>query len=123
MNYPIKGGVCIRHGAMVKRCSVDGCMNGVIKGGVCRRHGAKVKVKQCSSDGCTNNVQRRGVCRRHGAYRNDESTAFDLSCRSVFDETTATLPNHYATTAPGVQDASSIPPSEILCQVIDHFEV
>ena len=88
---------------------------------MCVTHGAK--VKRCSIDGCTNQVKKGGVCIRHGANRNDESTAFDLSCRSAFDESTATLLNHYATTASGVQDTSSVPPYEILCQVIDHVEV
>jgi len=46
-------------------------------------------------------------------------TAFDLSCRSAFDETTATLPNPRTS----VHNASSIPPSVILCQVTDYVEV
>eukprot|EP00984_Skeletonema_dohrnii_P023595 scaffold12683_cov144-Skeletonema_dohrnii-CCMP3373.AAC.6 len=67
-NKAQKGGICIKHGAKVKRCSVVECNNKAQKGGVCRRHGAK--VKRCSSEGCTNRIQRRGVCRRHGAYSN-----------------------------------------------------
>ncbi|KAK1748109.1 hypothetical protein QTG54_000048 [Skeletonema marinoi] len=64
-NNAQKGGVCKRHGAKVKRCSMEGCTNIARKGGVCIRHGAQ--QKRCSSEGCTNNAQQRGVCKRHGA--------------------------------------------------------
>jgi hypothetical protein len=30
--------VCVKHGAKVKRCSIDGCENGVQKDGTCIRH-------------------------------------------------------------------------------------
>jgi len=60
-----KGGVCIKHGASVKRCSNEGCTNQVVKGGVCMRHGAKRKL--CSKEGCTNQALKGGLCRRHGA--------------------------------------------------------
>eukprot|EP00984_Skeletonema_dohrnii_P024726 scaffold13857_cov76-Skeletonema_dohrnii-CCMP3373.AAC.3 len=43
-----KGGVCIRHGAKVKRCNSGGCTN---QGGVCRRHGAELKSCRCNSKG------------------------------------------------------------------------
>jgi hypothetical protein len=46
-----------------KRCSHEGCKNGVRKGGVCVTHGAK--IKQCSFEGCTNQVVKGGVCYRH----------------------------------------------------------
>jgi len=50
------GGVCIiRHGAKVKRCSWEGCMNKVVNGRVCH-HGAK--VKRCSSEGCIQQAQK-----------------------------------------------------------------
>eukprot|EP00984_Skeletonema_dohrnii_P024947 scaffold14090_cov83-Skeletonema_dohrnii-CCMP3373.AAC.3 len=39
-------------------------------GGVCIRHGAQVKRKLCSSEGRTNQAQRGGVCIRHGAKSN-----------------------------------------------------
>jgi len=122
-NYAKNGGVCMRHGAKIKRCKTTGCTNYSVKGGVCRRHGAK--VKRCNIEECTNVSVKGGVCRRHGAYRNphEESTAFDLSCKSVFDETTATLPNPRTTAASSVQNESSIPPSVILCQVTDYVEV
>jgi len=109
----------------VKQCSSEGCTTQSQQGGVCVRHGAKPKIKPCSSEGCTNQVRRRGLCRRHGAYRNphEQSTAFDLSYRSAFDETTATLPNPRTTAASCVQNASGIPPSVILCQVTDYVEV
>jgi hypothetical protein len=60
-----KGGVCIRHGAKVKRCSIEGCNNHAKIGGVCDKHGAKRKT--CSSEACTNQAQIGGVCIRHGA--------------------------------------------------------
>jgi hypothetical protein len=53
--------VCIRHGAKVKLCSSDGCINQVIKGGVCVKHGQtsndaavkdspiKVRWEECAS--------------------------------------------------------------------------
>ena len=64
-NQAKKGGVCVRHGAKLKRCSYEGCTNIAVQGGVCMRHGAK--LKRCSSDGCTNRAVQGGVCRKHGA--------------------------------------------------------
>ena len=90
-----------------------------MKGGVCIRHGAK--VKRCSSEGCTNQAQNGGVCKRDGAYRtnNDDSTAFG----SKLDMTTATqtLPNQHASrsTAREGQEGDSVPVEvSILCQEI-----
>ncbi len=40
----------------VKRYSNDGGTNRAVKEGLCVRHGAK--VKRCKIDGCTNNAQR-----------------------------------------------------------------
>lgn len=37
----LKGGVCVNHGAKLKRCSHEGCTKQVVKGGVCWTHGAK----------------------------------------------------------------------------------
>jgi hypothetical protein len=87
--------VCIRHGADIKRCGVQGCTNHIVKGGLCIRHGAKITRKRCSSEGCTNQAKKGGVCRRHGAYSNshDESTAFTSCVGSEFDKTTLTHPN------------------------------
>jgi hypothetical protein len=42
----------MRHCAIVKRCSHEGCTNHVVNGGVCTRHGAGRKT--CSHEGCTN---------------------------------------------------------------------
>ena len=39
-----------------KTCNIEGCTNKVQKGGVCVRHGAE--IKKCSSEGCTNQVQK-----------------------------------------------------------------
>ena len=64
-------GVCIRHGAEVKKrkkCSVEGCTNQARgMGGICIRHGAKEDThKICSVEGCTNKSRKGGVCDRHG---------------------------------------------------------
>mmetsp|Transcript_19939 Transcript_19939/g.39956 ORF Transcript_19939/g.39956 Transcript_19939/m.39956 type:complete len:99 (+) Transcript_19939:278-574(+) len=49
-------------------------------GGVCVRHGAK--LKRCSSEGCSNQVKKGGVCRRHGAYRNTHDKLLHLDPNS-----------------------------------------
>ena len=59
------GGVCVKHGARVKRCTHPGCRNQAVKGGVCVGHGAK--VKRCNSVGCENQAVKNGVCIKHGA--------------------------------------------------------
>jgi hypothetical protein len=61
----INSGVCIRHGAKVTRCSYEGCTTQARNGGVCLRHGAK--IKRCIYEGCTNHIINSGVCIRHGA--------------------------------------------------------
>jgi hypothetical protein len=66
-NLAQKGGVCRRHGAKHKRCSSEGCTNVVVKGGVCIKHGAK--VKRCDHEGCLNQAQKGGVCMKHGAKK------------------------------------------------------
>mmetsp|Transcript_20596 Transcript_20596/g.34880 ORF Transcript_20596/g.34880 Transcript_20596/m.34880 type:complete len:249 (-) Transcript_20596:225-971(-) len=114
-NGVIKGGVCIRHGAKVKRCSSEGCTNLAQRGGVCTKLGAKKKL--CSSDGCTNQVNKGGVCWRHGASRThcDGSTAFG----SEYEKTTATLSLPNQSTA-GASDESStgVPGEVVICQEI-----
>ena len=45
-NHARKGGVCMRHGALVKTCSHEGCINGTIKGGICWKHGATLTGKK-----------------------------------------------------------------------------
>ena len=59
----------MKHGAKVKRCSVEGCLSIVQKGGVCMKHGAKKEQKRCSIEGCTNKAQKGGVCIKHGAKK------------------------------------------------------
>jgi len=61
----MRGGVCQRHGAKPKPCSVTGCNNQSKRGGVCVRHGAA--HRKCNHIGCTLKAIRGGVCRRHGA--------------------------------------------------------
>ena len=86
------------------------------------KHGAK--VKRCSVEGCTNKSLRRGVCWRHGAYRNnhEESTAVTSCFGSEFDKTTATRPNQRTEASKG-QD--SVPEEVAVCVVIanNHVEV
>jgi len=62
-----KGGVCMKHGAVVTitTCSHEGCTSNAQKGGVCVKHGAK--LTPCSHEGCTSNAQKGGVCVKHGA--------------------------------------------------------
>ena len=50
-----------------KRSSQIKCDNQVVQGGVCVKHGAIVKVRRCSQDGCDNHVVQGGVCIKHGA--------------------------------------------------------
>ena len=66
-NGAVKGGVCITHGAMQKRCIHKGCANRAIKVGVCVTHGAT--RKRCSHSGCANQSRKGGVCVTHGATR------------------------------------------------------
>ena len=52
-----EGGVCVRHGAEVKKCNHEGCNNIVIKGGVCQkaRLTAQMKTyKTCNQEVCAN---------------------------------------------------------------------
>ena len=64
-NLAINNGVCQRHGAILKRCNVEGC-NSVAKrkGGLCERHAGK---KVCNFEGCTSHAINNGVCVKHGA--------------------------------------------------------
>jgi hypothetical protein len=66
-NHAKRGGVCVTHGAKLKRCSFDRCNNHVVKGGVCVTHGATVKC--CSFEDCNNHAKRGGVCVTHGAKK------------------------------------------------------
>ena len=67
-----KGGVCITHGAMLKRCSHEGCANGAEKGGVCWRHDAnslaaasgKVKRPPQPTEGLEATTTAGGIARR-----------------------------------------------------------
>ena len=68
-NIVVKGGVCVKHGAKVKRCSHEGCTNGAVKGGVCWRHGAKHDAKICNEEGCASIVVKGGICVKHGAKK------------------------------------------------------
>ena len=82
----------MRHGATVKRCSIEGCTNQVIKGGVCMRHGTLHK-------------------------QNDESTAFASCLGSEFEKTTATSPNQRNPPAT-MMNQGSLPKEVVICGVI-----
>jgi len=73
LNVRVNSGLCRRHGAKVKQCSVEGCENEPVEsqadGGRCRVHGGTQRKKdpnetfECRRDGCTGIVKRRGgVC-------------------------------------------------------------
>jgi len=72
-----KEGVCIMHGAVVKRrnCSYKGCTNQVRKGGVCTKHGTSTRNEKvahmiCSVEGCTRKAADSGTCKaKHNGYK------------------------------------------------------
>ncbi len=76
------------------------------------KHGAK--VKRCSVEGCTNHSKKGGVCKRHGAYRNhdEESTAFASCFGSEFDKTTFTHPNQRTPSASTIR--GSVPEQVVI---------
>ena len=70
--------LCQAHGAKVKRCNNDSCTNQSVQNGVCVRHGAKVKRRICTSPGCNNVVISKGVCIKHGAkYKRRPKCKYD----------------------------------------------
>jgi len=81
-NQPKKNGVCVKHGAVMKRCNVNGCENQSVKNGVCRKHGAVVNQKRCSVDGCENGAVKNGVCVKHSAQYTCEVCNKSLSILS-----------------------------------------
>lgn len=68
--------MCVRHGAVQKRCSTEGCNNKAYHKGKCGRHGPQLTPtkrasqtrsrKLCCQEGCTNQSSRKGLCKRHG---------------------------------------------------------
>eukprot|EP00985_Skeletonema_marinoi_P016098 scaffold8559_cov135-Skeletonema_marinoi.AAC.6 len=66
-NTIVNRGVCMKHGAIIKRCNTDGCDNFAIQGGVCITHGAKVNPRFCKAEGCRSKARNGGVCIKHGA--------------------------------------------------------
>ena len=81
-----------------KRCSHDGCTNGVVAGGVWVTHSAR--TKRCKSEGCAKQAQKGGLCRRYDLY----SIAAAAAAQNG-----ATQPSHPA----GGYDARSIVASDI----------
>ena len=64
-------GLCVQHGAILKKCRVSGCQNVVVNNQLCTKHGAKRRkckiVDPFTGDGCTNQSVNSGVCVKHGA--------------------------------------------------------
>ena len=44
-------------------CKIDGCENNVVQNGICISHGAS--VKKCKFENCEKHVQKNGLCHRH----------------------------------------------------------
>ena len=65
-NVAHRGGVCVRHGAPLRRCSVLGCAKKSQKRGVCARHGANEFLPRCKVDGCGRFARKGGLCPNHG---------------------------------------------------------
>jgi hypothetical protein len=72
IQYAVQRGVCLSHGATVKkypkkRCVVEGCEH-FARGKMfkCVSHGG-TPVKKCTVEGCNNNQKQGGRCKRHGA--------------------------------------------------------
>jgi len=62
-------GVCVKHGAKVKRCKHEGCTNQVVNGGRCVKHGAKKYRYTCKHEGCSTWAETGGFCRKHGGKK------------------------------------------------------
>lgn len=64
-------GLCVQHGAILKKCRVSGCQNVVVNNQLCTKHGAKRRkckfVDPSTGDGCTSQSVNGGVCVKHGA--------------------------------------------------------
>ena len=121
----VKGVRCTRHTKKGKKpCSIKGCTNRSTVGGVCIKHGAK--VKRCSHDGCNNIAQKRGLCRRHGAaserggVQGQEKTTREkcslLLCTSAAVEGGVCL-RHRALSSLDKKDDSTTSPKEAECAV------
>ena len=60
-----KRGVWVTHGAKIKRCSHNGCINSYRREEFVGRMAAKGSLKRCSFLGCTSYAKKGGVCYRH----------------------------------------------------------
>ena len=88
----------MKHGAMMRTCSHEGCTNYAQKGGRCYQHGEKRKT--CSHEGCSNFAQKGGVCKRlHGTKVDSSITARTTADSVVSDQalgsTVASIKNEY----------------------------
>ena len=67
-NLAIRGGLCWKHGAKGKKCSMEGCIKFSQMNGICAKHGAKKKrpaPPMCSIKDCNNFAYRKGCCWTH----------------------------------------------------------
>ena len=46
------------------KCKIDDCENVVVNNGVCVKHGAV--LRKCKIENCTNHSQNNGLCKKHG---------------------------------------------------------
>ncbi|KAK1733277.1 hypothetical protein QTG54_015994 [Skeletonema marinoi] len=76
-------GVCARHGARVRICSIPECSKYAQKGGVCIRHGAKKEYKRCSVEGCNARASAAGSSGRSSGERRSVCSRHALTCYSV----------------------------------------
>ena len=71
-NVACSKGLCWKHGAKGKKCSIEGCTKYSQKNGVCSRHGGKKKrpdPPRCSIEGCSHFAFSKGCCWTHGAEK------------------------------------------------------
>ena len=71
-NLACSKGLCWKHGAKGKKCSIEGCTKYSQKNGVCSRHGGKKKrpdPPRCSIEGCSHFAFSKGCCWTHGAEK------------------------------------------------------
>ena len=84
---PDKGKLCSEHGKLMRTCRIPDCNNfpqgGVWGEGLCVRHGAK--VKRCNHEGCDNQVVRGGFCNRHSKdlSRNSSHSSLEVQATSA----------------------------------------
>ena len=87
-------GVCVLHGATVKKCNHAGCNHQVVQNGLCVKHGAIVPFKRCKQKGCTNQVRGGGLCNDYTlrVKEKDATTMAIPTNASVYQQTVTDAP-------------------------------